>query len=132
MKFVWLIIPLVLFSIVGMSDSFGQATQWSVQFGSDSFEGGRSIAVDSSGNVYVTGTTTGDLFATVAGESDAYVAKYDTDGNQVWAKQFGSIHREWGNGVAVDSSGNVYVTGTTMGDLFGTITGESDAYIAKV
>ena len=78
MKFVWLIIPLVLFGIVGMSDSFGQATQWSVQFGSDSFEGGRSIAVDSSGNVYVTGTTSGSLFATLVGEYDAFVIKYDS------------------------------------------------------
>ena len=131
MRFVWLIIPLVLFSVIGMSDSFGQATQWSVQFGSNSFEGGSSIAVDSSGNVYVTGTTSGSLFSMIAGESDAYIAKYDTDGNQMWAKQFGSIHREWGNGVAVDSSGNVYVTGTTSGSLFSMIAGESDAYIAK-
>ena len=131
MRFVWLLIPLVLFSIVGMSDSFGQAAQWSVQFGSDSFEGGRSIDVDSSGSVYVTGTTSGSLFGVIAGESDAYVAKYDTDGNSVWAKQFGSIHREWGNGVAVDSSGSVYVTGTTSGSLFGVIAGESDAYVAK-
>ncbi len=131
MKFVWLIIPLVLSSVVGMSNSFGQTTQWSVQFGSDSFEGGSSISLDSSDNVYVTGTTMGDLFGTIAGESDVFIAKYDTDGNQVWAKQFGSIHREWGNGVSLDSSDNVYVTGTTMGDLFGTIAGESDAFIAK-
>ena len=131
MKLVWLVIPFVLFSVVGMSDSFGQTTQWSVQFGSDSFEDGRSVALDSSGNVYVTGTTSGSLFASIAGESDAFVAKYDTDGNKVWAKQFGSVHREWGNGVVLDSSGNVYVTGTTMGSLFASIAGESDAFVAK-
>ena len=131
MRFVWLVIPFVLFSVVGMTDSFGQAAQWSVQFGSDSFEEGRSVALDSSGNVYVTGTTMGSLFDVIAGESDAFVVKYDTDGNKVWAKQFGSIHREWGNSVALDSSGNVYVTGTTMGSLFDVIAGESDAYVVK-
>ena len=131
MKLVWLIIPLVLFGIVGMSDSFGQAAQWSVQFGSDSFEGGRSISVDSSGNVYVTGTTSGSLFDVIAGESDAFVVKYDTDGKQVWAKQFDSIHREWGNGVTLDPSGNVYVTGTTSGSLFDTLIGEYDAFVIK-
>ena len=131
MKLVWLIIPLVLFSIVGMHDSFGQTVEWSIQFGSDSFESGRDISIDFSGNVYVTGTTMGSLFDVIAGESDAFVAKYDSDGNKVWAKQFGSEHQEWGNGVVLDSSGNVYVTGTTMGSLFDVIAGESDAFVAK-
>ena len=105
MRLVWaIIIPLILFSIVGMSDSFGQTVQWSSQFGSSLFDSGRSVAVDSSGNVYVTGTTSGNLFGTIAGESDVFIVKYDTGGNKVWAKQFGSDLREWGNDVAVDSS----------------------------
>ncbi|MGI9567370.1 MAG: SBBP repeat-containing protein [Nitrosopumilus sp.] len=131
MKLVWLIIPLVLFSIVGMPDSFGQTVQWSVQFGSDSFEGGHAISVDPSGNVYVTGTTSGSLFATISGESDAFVAKYDTDGNQVWAKQFGSDLHDGSNNITINSSGNVYVTGTTSGSISGTNVGSDDAFVAK-
>ena len=131
MKFVWLAIPLVLFSVVGMTDSFGQTIQWSDQFESDTFESGSGITVDSSDSVYVTGTTSGSLFGTIAGESDAFVIKYDTNGNKVWAKQFGSDHQEWGNDITVDSSDSVYVTGTTSGSLFGTIAGESDAFVIK-
>ena len=73
MRLVWIVIPLVLLSVIGISDSFGQTVQWSSQFGSSSFDGGRSIAVDSSGNAYVTGTTGGNLFGTIAGEYDAFI-----------------------------------------------------------
>ncbi len=131
MKLIWIVIPLVLFSVIGISDSFGQTEQWSVQFGGSSSDGSHGIVVDSLGNVYVTGTTEGDLFDTPAGESDAFIAKYDTNGNPVWAKQFGSDLSDGGNSVAVDSSGNVYVTGNTSGSLFGIISGKSDAFIAK-
>ena len=131
MKLVWLAISLVLFSVVGMTESFGQTVQWSAQFGSSSFENGSGITVDSSGNVYVTGTTSGSLFSTIAGESDAFVVKYDSDGNQVWAKQFGSDLLVEGIGVAVDSSGNVYVTGYAKGNLFGSNAGVTDAFVAK-
>ena len=131
MRLVWLIIPLVLFSVVGMSDSFGQTVQWSVQFGSSSFEGGHSVTVGPSGNAYVTGTTSGSLSGTNVGSDDAFVVKYDPDGNEVWAKQFGNNSLEEHSGIAVNSSGNVYITGVINGNLSGTNIGSDDVFITK-
>lgn len=70
------------------------------------------IAVDLSGNIYVTGWSmgdeTGDGYATVA---------YDSSGNELWVARYdGPVHGDdAANGIAVDPSGNVYVTGESVG-----------------
>ena len=69
---------------------------------------GQGIAVDGSGNVYVTG------FETVFGErKNIWVRKYDTDGEEVWTRTYNGLANDFdaGNGITVDGSGNVYVTG---------------------
>ena len=48
---------------------------------------------------------------TTAGGDDIFIAKYDSSGTQVWVKQFGTTASDIGNGIALDSSGNSYVTG---------------------
>ncbi|MCB9370706.1 SBBP repeat-containing protein [Candidatus Woesearchaeota archaeon] len=62
------------------------------------------IAVDSSGNVYVTGYSEGVT-------SDMLTFKYDSSGNELWNITYDSGNDEWASGVTVDSSDNVYVTG---------------------
>jgi len=80
-------------------------------------DGGNSICVDSKGNAYVTGyyinasVNFGGTTLTNAGNDDAFVAKYDSAGNFKWAKNISGILGEYGFGVAVDGSSNVYVTG---------------------
>jgi hypothetical protein len=71
-----------------------------------------ALALDDSGNVYVTGRSivieTGTDYATI---------KYDTDGNELWVARYngpGNGYDE-GKALAVDASGNVYVTGTSTG-----------------
>jgi hypothetical protein len=66
-----------------------------------------AICVDSSSNVYVTGESH------VSGPNDDYATvKYDSMGNEIWARLYGSSKRDVGEAIAVDAQGNVYVTGT--------------------
>ena len=65
-----------------------------------------AIAVDASGNVYVTGQSYGISW-------DYLTVKYDSSGNEIWTKRFNGA-RNWvdvARAITVDSSGNVYVTG---------------------
>jgi hypothetical protein len=66
------------------------------------------IALDDSGNVYVTGSSYG--WPTF---EDYVTVKYDADGNQVWLARYdaGTAHDDWAQALALDDSGNVYVTG---------------------
>jgi len=69
----------------------------------------RAIAVDTSGNVYVTG-----ISYTSNTSSDYATVKYDTYGTQLWVKRYTGLTSSSGDyaeAIAVDSSGNVYVTG---------------------
>jgi hypothetical protein len=114
--------------------------------------GGNSIAVDGSGDVYVTGwavsgfpTTTGAYDETYNGSVDAFVAKLTLSGggssDLLYSTYLGgsSIYGDYGNGIAVDGSGDVYVTGscgtgfpTTPGAYDDSHSGESDVFVTKL
>ena len=76
-----------------------------------------SIALDSSGNVLISGdfdgtAQFGGISLTSAGDRDAFVAKLDgTTGQFLWASQYGNNERDVGYGLAVDQLGNVIVSG---------------------
>ncbi len=95
------------------------------------YDSTRSVAVDASGNAYITGLTTGDLGGTNAGDYDAFLVKYDSSGNHLWSQQIGTASEDWSHSVAVDSSGNAYISGNTEGDLGGTNAGGEDAFLVK-
>jgi len=119
-------------SFIGKYDANGNQL-WVKQFGSSGDDEATGISTDSSGNVYVTGYTN----ATLPGKSklggkDAFVAKYDASGNQLWVKQFGSIGDDEATAISTNSSGNVYVTGSTSGSLPGKSNlGDSDAFAVE-
>jgi len=106
---------------------------WSRQFGtsSDDFINRGAAAVDSQGNAYISGYTYGSLQGTNAGAYDAFLTKYDSAGNPLWTRQFGTDSRDTATAVAVDSQGNVYTSGYSYGDLFGTNAGAADAFLVK-
>jgi sugar lactone lactonase YvrE len=107
--------------------------QWTKQLGTKRNDRATGVATDSSGNVYVTGYTYWGLDGnTYAGSNDAFVVKYLDNGTKLWTKQFGTPSSDLADGIATDSSGNVYVVGYTYGDLDGnTNTGASDIFVVK-
>ncbi|XHR83383.1 MAG: SBBP repeat-containing protein [Gloeotrichia echinulata GP01] len=90
---------------------------WAQKLGGASDDSGNDITVDSSGNIYVTGrfsstVTFGNTTLTSAGNTDVFVAKLDSNGNVLSAKKLGGTSSDAGNGIAIDGTGNTYVTGT--------------------
>lgn len=85
--------------------------------GSSSYDIGNSISTDINGNSYVTGSFScpiivfGSTTLTNTGGNDVFIAKYDTNGNVVWAKNAGGSNDDSGRSIVIDDSGNSYVTG---------------------
>jgi hypothetical protein len=97
-------------------DSSG-TKQWTQQLGTSYIDAANGITTDSSGNVYVTGYTSGGLDGnTNSGSNDLFVVKYDSSGTKQWTQQLGTSADDRGYGITSDSSGNVYVNGQTGGD----------------
>lgn len=93
-----------------------------------------SITTDSTGDIYIAGSTTGGLYGgSQSGFYDYFVARYDASGNLIWVKQLGSGSAQtFGASVRVDSSGNVFVSGAARAGLAGnTQHGDFDYLIAK-
>lgn len=104
--------------------SFSQNYQWAKSIGSGNSDYGYSITVDASENVYITGffmgiadfdPGAGTANLTSVGISDIFFAKYNSSGDYQWAKSIGSINEDRGRSIAVDASGNVYITGNFQG-----------------
>jgi Beta-propeller repeat len=88
--------------------------KWHTFYGSSDQDYGKGIAVDASGNIYVAGyslATWGTPLNPHSGSSDIVVIKFNSSGVYQWNTFYGSASNDYGNGIAVDSSGNVYVTG---------------------
>lgn len=94
---------------------------WTRQFGTAQADEAKTLAVSPSG-VYVSGRTGGALVQAGAGLDDAFVRKYDTGGNIIWTRQFGTSLGDFAEGSAADANG-VYVGGSTGGSLQGAFAG---------
>jgi len=102
------------------------------QFGSNLDDIGRAVTVDSSGNIYITGSTGGNLGTISFGGLDVFLAKFDPTGNLLFIQQFGSSRDDIGYGLAIDSSGNIFIVGSTAGSMPGNISfGGVDFFLAK-
>lgn len=93
---------------------------WAKRIGGTEDDEGTAIAVDGSGNVYLTGNFQGtadfnpgsEIYnLTSNGVKDIFVCKLDSEGNFLWAKQMGGATNDTGHAIVVDHSGDVFVTG---------------------
>jgi hypothetical protein len=121
---------------------------YSTSLGGNGGDGGRGIAVDGSGNVYVTGSTFSTDFPTAHPlqgsngsnfQADVFVTKINATGAAiVYSTYLGGSGSDTGTGIAVDGSGNAYVTGQTSSVNFPTanpLQGSAaggDAFVAKI
>lgn len=102
----------------------------SSQLGSPQTDVANGVAVDAVGNVYVGGFTAGNLDGNInAGANDAFITRYDAQGNRVWTRQFGTTADDSVLAVAVDAAGNVYAAGETRGSLSGANSGLADGFV---
>ncbi len=117
--------------------------RWAVSAGGSKDDYGNGIAVDSAGNSYITGIFVGNVAFGAAGLAsrgalfDLFVAQVSPQGKFRWAVSAGGGLMDFGNDVAVDSGGNVYVTGEFAGAAnFGSFTlnarGSHDVFVGKV
>jgi hypothetical protein len=104
---------------------------WTRQIGSSGNDPSQSVAVDATGNVFISGFTSGNLGGPSAGSEDAYLTKFDPSGNELWSAQIGSLAADRSYSVAVDGMGNAYIGGYSHGDLAGPSAGYDDAFLAK-
>ncbi len=92
-----------------------------LQGGVDKFH---SVACDGDGNAFVTGSYGSDeltfdditIVNPFGNGLNTFLAKYDADGNVLWATDYGSNSTDWGRDLAVDDDGNVYMCGEYEGD----------------
>lgn len=117
---------------------------WVRQAGGGSNDIGKSISLDKTGHIYLTGyfgasavfeketlTNTGGIY-----DNDMFLAKYDTDGNFKWVRQGGGSYSDIGCSTSADNEGNVFVAGIFEGSaVFSGVTisgaGNTDIFIAK-
>ncbi|MFX1575320.1 MAG: SBBP repeat-containing protein [Promethearchaeota archaeon] len=106
-------------AFIAKYDSAGNSLL-NITWGGSDYDSGDAIALDDSGNIYITGRT---LSFTV-GNYDAFIAKFDSAGNSLLNITWGGSNNDEGDDIVLDNSGNIYITGET--DSFG-----HNAFIAK-
>ncbi len=132
----------------------GSGIVYSTFLGGSNEDRGYGIVLDRFGNTYITGQTLSSNFPTTPGAYsttlssvgyyDAFVTKLNPSGTAlVYSTFLGGSYNDYGNGIAIDSSGNVYVTGQTNSSNFptsegaynriynGTSTSYSDVFVTK-
>jgi hypothetical protein len=122
---------------------------WATYYGGTGDDQAYGVCTDSQGNVYLTGYTgsnagiaSGGFQNTYGGGTyDAFLVKFDGAGNRIWSTYYGGNRSSYGQSVAVDASGNIYMEGYTSDTLTGSIAsggfqntnsgGTYDAFVAK-
>jgi hypothetical protein len=113
---------------LAMIGTFGE------NIGTSSYDEMTDAVRDSDGNIFVTGYTYGSLPGyTNAGNTDAFVAKYNSSMELIWVRQIGTSSSDIGRAIALDDTESyLYIAGHTNGSLYGTNAGGSDIFYLKM
>lgn len=103
---------------------------WVRQYGSRTHDYASSIANDGFGGVLVAGETEGKLGEKLFGYHDAFVARFDGSGNEIWTVQLGTTAWDVAHAVASDGNGGAMVAGVTDAEIGGVSAGNADAFLA--
>jgi uncharacterized protein (TIGR03437 family) len=132
------------------TSTFGSVGLWSIFLGGSSEDIANAVALDSSGNPYVAGVTASTNFPVggggyqmlyQGGESDGFIIALNANGlTGYWGSYLGSSGDDVINAIALDTSGDIYVTGTTDGTMFPVTSsalqpanaGEQDAFVTEL
>ena len=145
-----ILIALLFFSSLWAPSSPAQSFVWNQTYGSATFDNASDVATDADDNVYIVGYFNssidfdpgpGEALKTSNGSNDIFVQKLDADGNLIWVETFGGTGADQAASVDVDSTGNVYVSGSFRNSVgFGsgigatilTSAGSEDAFALKL
>lgn len=96
------------------------STVWSKQWGSGADDIAKAVARTTSGNLLVTGSTTGSVGGTnpMPGNEDVFLSQVGNDGTIAWTKQWGGTGRDVAAAITVDAQQSSFVTGVMDGDVF--------------
>ncbi len=136
-------------AFVAKLNSAGSQVLYMVYLGGSGYDGANGIAVDASGNAYLTGVTEssdfpvthGALSTTAPGAEDAFVAKLNSIGQLQYSTYLGGTNANIGSSIAVDATGATYVTGQTESTSFPVTSGAfqttyqggiSDCFVSKL
>ncbi|MDP4267080.1 MAG: SBBP repeat-containing protein [Bacteroidota bacterium] len=125
-----------------MSNIFAQQCLWTKSAGGKGYDESKSIAIDSRGNIYITGhfqdtATFGNFTLISKGKNDIFLAKYSPEGKYLWVSSAGGSGVDEGYNITIDSKDNIYITGYFASPtiLFDKIklknSGKWDIFIAK-
>ncbi len=125
----------VIFTLIILgffSSSFAQPSFiFGNQFGTDKDDSGQGIVTYKSGDFVLAGTTFGSLCSNNLGQSDGFIIKYDSTGNEIWKKQFGTSDKDRIWELEKDARSNLYAVGNTNGAVNGKRFGDQDMIVYK-
>jgi hypothetical protein len=121
--------------------------QWATYYGAVGSDYGHACFADGNGDIYFSGSTTstagistsGAFQQSYAGNWDGFIAKFSSAGSRLWATYYGGGSDDFGNSVATDNSGNVFLAGaawsssgiSSTGSFQSANGGFVDGYLAK-
>lgn len=119
---------------------------WGTYFGGPGNDSGSGCVLDQNGNVFISGSTTSEYGMATSvhqamyggGSRDAFLAKFSTTGNRIWASYYGGGDADFGTSCAIDPTGNAYLAGRTRSSNNmasqghqGSIAGGQDGFLVK-